>query len=61
MLELSTYKIQHHFIQDHFQKDEIELIHVDTKNQIVNIFIKLLNSQQHCKLKFKLGMLEFND
>jgi hypothetical protein len=52
-------KIRHHFIHDHVEKDDIELIHVDTKHQIAEIFTKPLNTQQHCELKFKLGMLKF--
>jgi hypothetical protein len=38
-------EIRHHFIRDHVERGDIELIHVDTKNQIADIFIKSLNTQ----------------
>jgi hypothetical protein len=31
-------EIQHHFIRDHIERGDIELIHVDTKHKIVDIF-----------------------
>ena len=46
---------------DHIEKGEIELIHIDTKNQIADIFTKPLNTQQHNELRFKLGMLELRE
>jgi hypothetical protein len=49
-------EIRHHFIRDHVEKGDIELIHVDTKNQIADIFTKPLPTEQHHKLRFKLGM-----
>jgi hypothetical protein len=52
-------EIRHHFIRDHVEKGDIELIHVDTKNQIADIFTKPLPTEQHRELRFKLGMLEF--
>jgi hypothetical protein len=53
-------EIRHHFIRDHVERGDIELIHVDTKHQIADIFTKFLNTQQHCELKFKLGMFELS-
>jgi hypothetical protein len=38
-------EIRHHFIRDHVERGDIELIHVDIKNQIADIFIKSLNTQ----------------
>jgi hypothetical protein len=54
-------EIRHHFIRDHIEKGEIELIHIDTKEQIADIFTKPLNTQQHNELRFKLGMLELRE
>ena len=54
-------EIRHHFIRDHVEKGDVELIHIDTKNQIADIFTKPLNTQQHNELRFKLGMLELKD
>jgi hypothetical protein len=38
-------EIQHHFIRDHIERGDIELIHVDTKHKIADIFTKPLNTQ----------------
>ncbi|KAJ3702073.1 hypothetical protein LUZ61_005778 [Rhynchospora tenuis] len=54
-------EIRHHFIRDHVEKGDVELIHVDTKDQIADIFTKPLPTQQHIELRFKLGMLELKD
>jgi len=35
-------EIKHHFIRDHVNKKEIELIFVDTENQLADIFTKPL-------------------
>jgi hypothetical protein len=53
-------EIQHHFIRDHVERGDIELIHVDTKHQIADIFTKPLSTQQYYELRFKLGMLEIS-
>jgi hypothetical protein len=54
-------EIRHHFIRDHVEKGDIKLVHIDTKNQIADIFTKPLPTQQHNELRFKLGMLELKD
>jgi hypothetical protein len=54
-------EIRHLFSQDHVEKGDIELAHIDTKNQIVDMFTKSLNTQQHNELRFKLGILELKD
>ncbi|KAJ1696523.1 hypothetical protein LUZ63_005035 [Rhynchospora breviuscula] len=54
-------EIRHHFIRDHVEKGDVELVHIDTKEQIVDIFTKPLPTQQHVELRFKLGMLELKD
>jgi hypothetical protein len=38
-------EIQHYFICYHVERGDMELIHVDTKNQISDIFTKPLNTQ----------------
>jgi hypothetical protein len=51
-------EIQHYFIHDNVEKGDIELMHIDKKHQIADIFTKTLSTQQHGELRFKLGMLE---
>ena len=52
--------IRHHFIRDHIDKGDIELVFIDSQNQIADIFTKPLPTHQHNELRFKLGMLELN-
>ncbi|KAJ1692656.1 hypothetical protein LUZ63_009354 [Rhynchospora breviuscula] len=54
-------EIRHHFIRDHVEKGDVELVYIDTKEQIADIFTKPLPTQQHLELRFKLGMLELKD
>ncbi|KAJ3698926.1 hypothetical protein LUZ61_002631 [Rhynchospora tenuis] len=54
-------EIQHHFIRDHVEKGDVELTHVDTKDQVADIFTKPIPTQHHIELRFKLGMLELKD
>ncbi|KAJ4749927.1 Pol [Rhynchospora pubera] len=54
-------EIRHHFIRDHVEKGDVELVYIDTKEQIADIFTKPLPTQQNLELRFKLGMLELKD
>ena len=53
--------IRHHFIRDHIEKEDIQLVFIDSLNQIADIFTKPLPTHQHNELRFKLRMLELND
>ena len=50
--------IKHHFIRDHVQKGEIELIFVDTKNQLADIFTKPLVEDTFKNIKHRLHIIE---
>ena len=54
-------EIRHHFIRDHALKGDICIEHVDTLNQLADIFTKSLNEDQFCKIKRKLSMIDMND
>ena len=54
-------KIRHHFIRDHALKGDICNEHVDTLNQLADIFTKPMNEDQFCKIRRKLGMIDVND
>ena len=54
-------EIRHHFIRDHALKGDICIEHVDTLNQLVDIFTKSLNENQFCKIRRELGMIDVND
>ena len=54
-------EIKHHFIRDHALKGDICIEHVDTLNQLTDIFTKPLNVDQFCKIRRELGMIDVND
>ncbi|CAJ2668748.1 unnamed protein product [Trifolium pratense] len=51
-------EIKHHFIRDHVNKKEIELIFVDTDNQLADIFTKPLVEDRFNELKVKLKIIQ---
>jgi len=48
--------IQHHFIRDLVKEKIVTLEHVDTEEQLADIFIKALDAKQFEKLRGKLGI-----
>ena len=54
-------EIRRHFIRDQALKDDIYIEHVDTLNQLADIFTKPLNEDQFCKIRRELGMIDVND
>ena len=54
-------KIRHHFIRDNALKGDICIEHVDTLNQLADIFTKPLNEDQFCKIRRELCMIDVND
>jgi len=51
-------EIKHHFIRDHVNKKEIELIFVDTENQLADIFTKPLVEDRFNFIKEKLNIIQ---
>jgi hypothetical protein len=51
-------EIKHHFIRDHVNKKEIELIFVDTENQLADIFTKPLVEDRFNFIKEKLKIIK---
>jgi hypothetical protein len=50
--------IRHHFLRDHEAKEEIELFHVSTENQLADIFTKPLDETRFCFLRSELNILD---
>jgi len=48
--------IQHHFIRDLVEEKIVTLEHVDTEEQLANIFTQALDAKQFEKLRGKLGI-----
>jgi len=53
-------EIKHHFIRDHVQKGETELIFIDTENQLANIFTKPLVEDRFNFLRDKLSIISLS-
>ena len=53
-------EIKHHFIRDHVQKGEIELIFIDTENQLADIFTKPLVEDRFNFLRDKLSIISLS-
>ena len=53
-------EIKHHFIRDHVQKGEIELIFIDTENQLADIFTKPLVEDRFNFLRDKLSTISLS-
>ena len=50
-------EIRHHFLRDHVQKWDIELIYVHTNKQLTDIFKKTL-MKKDCFIKHEFGMFQ---
>ena len=49
--------IRHHFIRDHVNNQNVILEFINTKHQLVDIFIKPLSEEQFDFIRRELGML----
>jgi hypothetical protein len=50
--------IRHHFLRDHQQKGDIEINHINTQNQLADIFTKPLDEKIFCRLRSELNILD---
>ena len=51
-------EIRHHFLRDHVVKEDIDIIHINTEEQLADIFTKPLDEKRFCKLWCELNILE---
>ena len=51
-------EIRHHFLRDHVMKEDIGIIHINTEEQLADIFTKPLDEKRFCKLRCELNILE---
>ena len=51
-------EILHHFLRDHVMKKDMDIIRVNTEEQLTDIFTKLLDEKRFCKLRCELNILE---
>jgi hypothetical protein len=50
--------IRHHFLRDHQQRGDINIYHISTENQLVNIFTKPVYEKRFCRLRSELNVLD---
>ena len=50
--------VKYHYIRDQYQRKEISVHYVNTKEQIADIFTKPLAAADHQKFKYALGVIE---
>jgi hypothetical protein len=50
--------IRYHFLRDHQQKGDIEIVYVSTHNQLADIFTKPLDDKTFSKLRNELNILD---
>jgi hypothetical protein len=50
--------IRHYFLRGHEAKGDIELCHVNTKNQLADVFTKPLDETRFCFLRSELNILD---
>jgi len=48
--------VRFHFLRDSYKKGDIDLIHVETQNQLADIFTKPLESSAFAHLRGELGV-----
>ena len=51
-------EICHHFLRDHVMKKDIDIIHVNTKEQLADIFTKPLDEKRFYALWCELNILD---
>ena len=54
-------EIRHHFVRDHIQKGDIEIMFVKTENQLADLFTKPLARDKFNKLRTELGVLDMKN
>ena len=51
-------EIRHHFLRDHVVKEDIDIIHGNTEEQLEDIFTRTVDEKRSCKLRCELNILE---
>ena len=51
-------QIRHRFLRDHVMKEDIDIIRVNTEEQLADIFTKPFDEKRFCKLQCELNILE---
>ncbi|WVZ63137.1 hypothetical protein U9M48_012796 [Paspalum notatum var. saurae] len=52
-------EVRFHFLRDHYEKGDIDLVHVVTQNQLADIFTKPLEFSAFMRLRGELGVTDW--
>jgi hypothetical protein len=53
-LKTKHIEVRFHVLRDHYEKSDIDLCHIDTQNQLADIFTKPLDQAQFARLRGEL-------
>lgn len=53
-------EIRHHFLRNHVEKEDVVFEHVDTKNQLADIFTKPLATESFFNIRRELGIFDIS-
>ena len=54
-------EIRHHFLRDHVEKGDVVFAHVDSKNQLADIFTKPLATESFFNIRGELGIIDISN
>ena len=54
-------QIRHHFIRDHIKRGEIDLIYLNTQEQLADIFMKPLDEARFRELRHELNIIDLSN
>lgn len=54
-------EIRHHFLRDHVEKSDVVFEHVDSINQLADIFTKPLATKLFLNIRWELGILDISN
>ena len=54
-------EIRHHFLRDHVEKGDVVFEHVDSKNQLADIFTKPLTNELFVNIRGEFGIIDISN
>ena len=54
-------EIRHHFLREHVEKGDVAFKHVDSKNQLADIFTKPLVTESFVNIRGELGIIDISN
>src|SRR3989337_2345880 len=54
-------EIRHHFIRDYIKRGDIDIIYINTQEQLADIFTKPLDEARFCELRHELNIIDLSN